>query len=239
MRLTTTFLAAVLSLATFASTSDAGLVLVIDDLSTVGIDIIVLDDFDGGAGSPTAAGNSTHADGISGDGVVSYTGSIGAFNLQISAGTSKPIIGNSSLARLDLFNMSVSSKAAGKLLIMVTDTDYALVLKNTRRFSLGIGGTTDGTVVSKAYYDTANVEFGTGATIDSGSLTGNPFSFRGYKPISMVNKFSMTVMAQITHKAGQATSFDALAQVPEPASLALIGLGFAGIASRRRRKTIA
>ena len=84
MRLTTKIAAFALSLGLLASTSDAGLVLVIDDLGDGSSAIIVLDDADGGVGDQTGhlpgiPGEATDPDEFAGPGVVVYTGTVGTF----------------------------------------------------------------------------------------------------------------------------------------------------------------
>ncbi len=252
MRLFATAIALV-ALVAMATPAQAGLVLTIDDLGTGGIEVIVVD------GKPaffmtTTKGDSTHADAFGGtvtpDGVVMFSGSVGAFSVQITAGTSKPMIGSPTLARLDMFNMTVTSmghptSTPHSLRIMLTDTDYVLNLSKTGSMGslyLDAGGTTDGAVSGFAEIDLGNKEFSIGSggpivTLFTPILGPGAFSFAGHTSTGLSNPFSLSITVLITHSDPKdATSFNFVASAPEPTSLALIGVGVLGFVARRRRK---
>jgi len=215
------------------SLANASLVLTLDDLTTVGIDVIVVDNADGGIGTVTGKGVSNFADGSATFGVVNYNGVVGTWTVNISTGVSDPVIADS----LDLNSVNVSG-GVGSLQIMLTDTGYT---SPTTGLLSEIGGTTNGTVTASQSFDPNNAEFGIGTTINQGPFVGGAFSdTQGASFPLALGPYSLTETVTINHTAaGQITSFDYSSSVPEPASLGMLGLGLVGLgfAARRRRKT--
>jgi hypothetical protein len=203
--------------ALFSSGANAALILQIDDLSTAGVDL-------------------TLADGAIGDwlgaGAILYAGSPGSWNLSATTGLGN---GWSSIFGIDLNSVSVSSAAGGTLRISLTETDLAYGSGGPISVTSLIGGTTQGTVAYASWLDDGNAAFGKDTLLFSGTGTG-AFSAAGSTTVGVSNPFSMTLQVDITHAGFKSTSFDFAAQIPEPGSLALLGLGLVGLALTRRKR---
>jgi hypothetical protein len=209
----------------WASDADAAFKITIDNPATVGVDATLTDgDFDG---------------------VISFGPAAGSFTLNFGVGVSKPALGGVSGPRMDLSSFNAST-AAATLVIKMTDTGF---MAGPGSAFMSIGGTTDGSVSYKAYWDPSNAEFGTANQIGS-TLTFGPgginFPFSGSAlmgGVGSTSPFSLTQVITITHAAGgrfpKATSFDASLTVPAPAAIAQFGLGLLGLSvvARRRRRS--
>ena len=171
------------------------------------------------------------------EGVITFSGSVGAFNVNVTTGVSKPVIGPS---KLDLNSIDVSG-SAGTLNVMISDTDFTELPAST--LTASYGGTTHGDVDFTFLFDSNNTEFG-GTEFASGqfqsSVGNHAFSDDLFSSVFFEegNPFSLTIAAQIYHSdGGQVTSFDAVTEpspVPLPASVVLLGSALAGLFGFRK-----
>ena len=190
---------------------NAAFVLTIDDLSTGGIDVTVLD---GDA-----------------DGVITYSGAVGVFTVNVTTGISKPTITGPQL--LDLNSIDVSG-SAGDLTISLTDTGYS---GSPAGLTGLFGGTTIGTVDVDFLSDDANAQFGGTSFFDPPVTSTGAFSGSGTGTPTLTGPYSLTIVAAISHSGSGVTSFDAEIQaVPVPAAVWLFGSGLLGMVGVARRK---
>lgn len=170
-------------------------------------------------------------------GVVVFSGIVGVFDVNVTTGLSYPLLGSLSEPIMDLNSVNVSSGGTGTLTVKLTTTDYTGPLIDSTR--LDTGGTTNGSILVESFVDTGNSAFGTATQTGSlGTFSTGPFAGTSTSlPGLTASPYSATIVATIVHDDPQdVTSFDAEYRiVPEPGTLALIGLGGLFVARRRRR----
>jgi hypothetical protein len=186
-------------------------------------------------------------------GVITYNGVVGAvWNVNVTTGTSKPIVGGPGIAKLDLNSLNVTTAPGpgGSLTIDLTDTGYATPTGGQPgNLTSAIGGTTDGTVrLVQQILDPDNLEFASPLDGDEivATHTFTPFGPGAFSdtvviPIAAVPAlYSITETVVITHPAnpvtGLVTSFNmesTVVPVPGAVLLGMLGLGAAGLKLRR------
>jgi len=145
------------------------------------------------------------------DGVIVFIGAVGSFNVQMASGLSKPVVGESNVARLDLSVLTTNSVAASKLTISLTDTDFGPGGGDTTLTST-IGGTSNGATSFQSYLDPANAQFGTSCTSGPQGPFGGAFDSEVTGPCILGGPFSLTAVATVTGAGTQ--SFGASTSAP-------------------------
>ena len=175
-------------------------------------------------------------------GVVSYSGAVGDWIVNVTTGISKPVFGPVPKTDLNSVNVS-SSNSGGTLVIGFSDVDFTW-LYNPVEAVLRVGGTTNGNVQLRVSIDDDNDAFGglplgsSSTSVVTGFYSGGAFSDTVYFDGAATGTFSLSTEVAITHGVGvNSTSLDAeLTVTPEPGSIALCGLAVLGFAVYRRRR---
>ena len=170
------------------------------------------------------AGNSVTISDADADGVITFNGALGVWNINVTTGLTKPAVGSSIFPDMDLNSVDHSLRG-GNLKITFTDDGFTY----GGPLSLAVGGTTAGTVS----FDTQV----NGTTVGTlGPFSGLAFSGVSFTSVSLAASDTLSLVANIHHDGAGTTSFDnEVSKVPEPGMLLLFGSGLVGLGLFRRR----
>ena len=150
----------------------------------------------------------------------------------VSIGTTYPADGSAIKPYMDL-NAVLTSQRAGQLTITFTQDGF---LAGTAVFNSDVGGTLNqnASALFMAMADGQSIS-SIGPFSTAGAFSGS--DSRNF--LANATPYSMSLQAVITHGGGGTTSFDYQVEVPEPGTLALLGLGLIGFGLSRRRRIAA
>lgn len=203
----------------------------------------------------SSAGTTTITDGGFNDsntntGAITFVGSVGAYDIQVNTGLSKPVLGSAASPQLDL-NYIVNRLTAGAaetLTIKISDTGFTT---SPAPLNLFVGGTNGpgttsafiaGTGLNNVVFNTADAS--TTVPTSGTFASGGAFSGAGVftVPANGGNPYSLTVGVTLKNdgSAGASSADAHLTPVPAPAGLviALTGMPVLGLGAWIRRRRV-
>ena len=183
------------------------------------------------------------SDGVATDDWIDFDGAVGTFDVVATTGLTDTTLVDPLI--MDLNSIQSSTETGGILTIMLTSTDFSDT-SSFANFLVSIGGTKTNAVISyEVYIDTDNAEFQTNDSLASVTKIAdiseiiNPFSSFETGFADVDGAYSITMLVTVVCDAKCSSSFNATVEIPEPATLALFGMGLLmlGAVARRPRKS--